>query len=608
MIKRLFIGLVLFSLFAKSYGQNNLPKEEKMLWFDDAKLGIFIHWGVYAVNGVSESWSFFNNYMSHDNYLKQLDGFTAKEYKPQEWVSLIKESGAQYTVITTKHHDGIALWDSKADKALTVPKHAIAKQDVLTPFIAAVKKAGLKTGLYYSLPDWSHPYYDIVTRSRKRYTLKDEPKRWGQFVDYYQGQLAELSSQYKPDLLWFDGDWEHSAQEWRAEQTLGLLRKYNPNIIVNSRLNHHGDYATPEQGVPVKRPADRYWELCYTMNDSWGYQHFDTNYKTPNMIVRTLIDCIAMGGNLLLDIGPKADGTIPDEQVKILKELGRWTSKYKEAIYGTRAGVASAFIAEKNSLSKDGKTVYIYLDEVKNYLQINGLQSKPVQVRFISSSDKIDYKYNGYTLSLNMTTQDFDPTASVIAIDFADHPHFEFDHAEVKPVLNDVLRAKDAPSAIRDIVEFTSAGANLFSGHMSDDGSVLSKDLKFADQKIKNWVLKHAEVLHDARTGISDGHYIGNTALSQDRQTLYLFIEGQPTGPVAIKGLNNTIARIRIVGEGSMIGHKIYNKLYWSAIPGIVYIDVPKDRLDSYCTVVAVLLDKPIELYAEEVKAIESNL
>ncbi|MDR2282417.1 MAG: alpha-L-fucosidase [Sphingobacterium sp.] len=608
MIKRLFIGLMLFSLFAKSYGQNSLPKDEKMLWFDDAKLGIFIHWGVYAVDGVSESWSFFNNYMSHDRYLKQLDGFTAKEYKPQEWANLIKESGAQYTVITTKHHDGIALWDSKTDKALTVPKHAIAKQDVLTPFIAAVKKTGLKTGLYYSLPDWSHPYYDVVTRSRKRYMLKDEPKRWGQFVDYYQGQLAELSSQYKPDLLWFDGDWEHSAEEWKAEQTLSLLRRYNPNIIVNSRLNHHGDYATPEQGVPVKRPADRYWELCYTMNDSWGYQHFDTNYKTPNMIVRTLIDCIAMGGNLLLDIGPKADGTIPEEQVTILKELGRWTSKYKEAIYGTRAGVSPAFIREKNSFSKDGKTVYVYLDEVQNYLQINGLQSKPLQVRFVASSDKIDYKYDGYTLSLNMTTTDFDPTASVIAIDFADRPHFEFDHAEVKPVLADVLRVNNTPSAIRDIVEFTSTGANLFSGHMNDDGSILSKDLKFTDQKTKSWVLKHAEVLHDAQQGIADGHYVGNTALSRDRQTLYLFIEGQPTGPIAIKGLKNTIARVRIVGEGSMIGHKIYNKLYWSAIPGIVYIDVPKDRLDSYCTVVAVLLDKPIELYAEEVKAIESNL
>ncbi|SKB63853.1 alpha-L-fucosidase [Sphingobacterium nematocida] len=608
MIKRLFIGLVLFSLFAKSYGQKDVSKEDKMQWFDDAKLGIFIHWGVYAVDGISESWSFFNNYTSHDNYLKQLQGFTASEYQPEEWVKLIKESGAKYTVITTKHHDGIALWDSKTDKALTIPKDGAAKKDVLTPFVAAVKKSGLKTGLYYSLPDWSHPYYDVITRSRKRYNLQDEPKRWGQFVDYYQGQLTELSTQYKPDLLWFDGDWEHSSEEWKAEQTLALLRRHNPNVIVNSRLNHHGDYATPEQGVPVNRPMDRYWELCYTMNDSWGYQHFDTNYKTPNMIVRTLIDCIAMGGNLLLDIGPKADGTIPEEQVSILKELGRWTSKYKEAIYGTRAGVATAFIQEKNSVSKDGKTVYIYLDEVKNYLQVKGLQTKPVAIRFVGSSEKIDYKYDGYNLSLKMDVKGFDPTASVVAIEFNQQPHFEFDHAEVKPILAEMLDSKDTPSAIREIVEWTSLGANLFLGRMNDDGSVLSKDLKFASSATKAWVQKHAEVLHDSQAGIAQGHYIGKTALSKDRQTLYLFVEGQPTGPIAIKGLKNTIARIRIVGEGSMIGHKIYNKLYWSAIPGIVYIDVPKERLDPHNTVIAVLLDKPVELYAEEVKAIESNL
>lgn len=600
--------MLLLSLFAKTYGQGASTAEEKMEWFEDAKLGIFIHWGIYAVDGISESWSFFNNYISHDNYLKQLKGFTADQYRPEEWVDLIKESGAKYTVITTKHHDGVALWDSKTDKALTIPKDAAAKKDVLAPFIAAVKKSGLRTGLYYSLPDWSHPNYDIITRTRKRYSLKEEPKRWGQFVDYYQGQLTELSTQYKPDLLWFDGDWEHSAQEWKAEQTLGLLRKYNPNIIVNSRLNHYGDYATPEQGVPVNRPADKYWELCYTMNDSWGYQHFDTNYKTPNMIVRTLVDCIAMGGNLLLDIGPKADGSIPQEQVAILKELGRWTSKYKEAVYGTRAGVAPTFIQDKNSFSKDGKTVYIYLDEVKNYLEVVDLKTKPKAVHFIGSTDKIKYKYNGNILTLEMETKDFDPTASVIAITFDKAPHFEHDRALHGGNLTEVIAIKDAAVAIREVMTWTSKGANLFSGRMNDDGSALSADLKFAAPAAKEWVKKHAEVLHDAQAGIAEGHFIGKTALSKDRQTLYLFVEGQPTGPIAIKGLKNGIARIRIVGEGSMIGHKIYNKLYWSAIPGIVYIDVPKERLDSYCTVIAVLLDKPVELHAEEVKAIESNL
>ena len=333
MIKKILVSAVIATSIIPVFAQKSDLESKKMEWFDDAKLGIFVHWGIYAVDGISESWAFFNNYISHENYLKQLNGFTAKNYNPEEWAKLIKDSGAKYTVITSKHHDGIALWDSKAPEGLTTVKHAAAKKDVLTPFIKATQANGLKTGLYYSLPDWSHPYYDIKTRTQKRYNLTDEPKRWGQFVNFYQQQLTELSKQYKPDLLWFDGDWEHSSEEWKAEQTLSLLRKYNPNIIINSRLNHHGDYDTPEQGIPVMKPHSRYWELCYTMNDSWGYQPFDTKYKTPNMIIRTLVDCIAMGGNLLLDIGPMADGTIPSEQVNILKELGRWTNKHAEAIY-----------------------------------------------------------------------------------------------------------------------------------------------------------------------------------------------------------------------------------------------------------------------------------
>lgn len=180
--------------------------------------------------------------------MKQLGGFNASRYNPDEWTRLIKESGAKYSVITTRHHDGISLWDSKSDKAITSFKDAAAKEDLIAPFVADLKKAGLKTGLYYSLPDWSHPYYDVNTRTKKRYDIAKDPARWQNFIKYYQGQLSELSIQFKPDLIWFDGDWEHTSAEWQAPQTLANLRKYNPNIIINSRLNNHGDYETPEQG------------------------------------------------------------------------------------------------------------------------------------------------------------------------------------------------------------------------------------------------------------------------------------------------------------------------------------------------------------------------
>ena len=336
-MKRAFFILSILSAFT-SHAQ--LPKaKDKMQWFSEAKLGIFIHWGIYSVNGISESWAFYNNYINHQNYMQQAKGLTASNYRPQEWAALIKESGAKYAVITTKHHDGFALWNSSALNNVNSVKNSPAKRDLISPFVQEIKKRGIKTGLYFSLPDWSHPDYDIFTRERKRYSIQNEPIRWQRYINYYQTQLNEPSNQFNPDLMWFDGDWEHSSAEWQTEKAKAILLAKNPNLIINARLDAHGDYETPEQGVPVNPPKSKFWELCYTMNDSWGFQPFDTHYKSPNMIIRTLVDCISMGGNLLLDIGPKADGTIPQAQQHILKQLGRWTSKHAEAIYRTKAGI-----------------------------------------------------------------------------------------------------------------------------------------------------------------------------------------------------------------------------------------------------------------------------
>lgn len=167
-MKKLLISAIVLLSFSFGAKAQQTAEEQKMQWFQDAKLGIFIHWGIYAVDGIPESWAFFNNYISHDNYMKQLAGFTASDYQPQQWVELIKNSGAKYSVITTKHHDGVSLWDTKAPLATTIISNAAAKKDVLTPFVQSLQKSGLKTGLYFSLPDWSHPYYDINTRTKKK--------------------------------------------------------------------------------------------------------------------------------------------------------------------------------------------------------------------------------------------------------------------------------------------------------------------------------------------------------------------------------------------------------------------------------------------------------
>lgn len=373
-----------------SRAQVDEQKEKRMEWFEEAKLGIFIHWGIYAVNGVSESWSFYNNYLPYEEYMNQTKGFTASKYNPKEWLDLIQESGACYTVLTTKHHDGVALWDTKAGD-LSVVKSTPAGKDLVAPFVEEVRKHGLKLGFYYSLLDWSHPDYPNKTKTETRY--KDDPARWNKFVQFNFAQLAELNKTWKPDLYWFDGDWEQSAEAWNSKGIVDLLRSTNPNVIINSRIQGYGDYATPEQGVPVVRPKDKYWELCMTMNDSWGFQHADTNYKTPHILLRTFVDCLSMGGNLLLDIGPKEDGTIPEEQVAILKEFGRWIKKHKEAVYETRAGIPAEHFQGYTTLNKAGDILYLYLPYRPNGpIEIKGLMNKVNRVWVVGNGAMLPFK------------------------------------------------------------------------------------------------------------------------------------------------------------------------------------------------------------------------
>ena len=368
-------------------------KDKRMEWFSQAKLGIFIHWGIYSVRGVSESWSFFNNYLPYDEYMEQEKGFTASKYDPKAWVDLIKESGAKYTVITTKHHDGVALWDTKVGD-ISVVKSTPAKRDLIAPFVKEVRKQGLKLGFYYSLLDWSHPDYPNKTRTEVRY--KNDPERWARFNKFNFGQLAELNKTWKPDLYWFDGDWEQSAEAWNSKGIVDLLRSDNKNVIINSRIQGYGDYATPEQGVPVVRPEDKYWELCMTMNDSWGYQHTDSNYKSPYILLRTFVDCLSMGGNLLLDIGPKEDGSIPEEQNAVLKEFGRWTKKHKEAIYETRAGIPTEHFQGYTTLNKAGDILYLYLPYKPNGpVEVKGLMNKVNRIWVVGNGAMLNYKvYN----------------------------------------------------------------------------------------------------------------------------------------------------------------------------------------------------------------------
>lgn len=437
---KLLLILAILLLATKSVGAQSevQPNDStnKMQWFEDAKLGIFIHYGIYAVDGVSESWSFHNNQISKKDYFDQLKGFTAKNYHPNEWAKLFKEAGARYAVLTAKHHDGVALWNTRQSD-LNVVKMTPAGRDLITPYAQALRKEGLKVGIYFSHLDWSHPDYATVFNANDKvrptnYNSYDFPKsgvedtvRWNRFVKFRDAQLLELQQLVNPDLFWFDGDWTRSAEQWKMKQLREKLLAFNPKVILNARMAGYGDYATPEQGLPIYGPKGP-WELCMTVNNSWGYQPKDTVQKSVNYIIRVFADCISMGGNLLLDIGPKADGSITPEQVARLKGLGRWTHKHAEAIYGTVRGLPCGHFYGPTTLSKDHKTLYCFvLDTPKDDIIVKGIRNKILQVRLVGANTTLKYKRNGGAgwlkipgvLMVHLPADLMDQNVSVIAID-----------------------------------------------------------------------------------------------------------------------------------------------------------------------------------------------
>jgi alpha-L-fucosidase len=388
----------------------------KMRWFQDAKLGIFIHWGIYSVKGVDESWAFYNRKMSYADYMKQLNGFTASNYDPAAWADLIQRSGAKYAVITTKHHDGVAMYDTRLKRPPIALGRAVgharggrgkpaplssvastpARRDVVAPLFTELRKRDLRCGAYYSLLDWSDHDYPAFIKDSARYELADDPVRWQRFRTYFQGQVQEIATELKPDLWWFDGDWEHSAEEWEAEKVRAMILAKNPGAIINGRLRGHGDYATPEQNIPVERPKDRWWELCMTINDNWGWQPQDTNYKSTHDLIAIFADVVGHGGNLLLDIGPKEDGTIPPRQVKALEELGQWNAKHGEAVFGTIAGLPNGHFFGPSTLSADSTTLYLFLPHGGcGSVEVKGLDNKVLAAEVLGRSMSLKHRVVG---------------------------------------------------------------------------------------------------------------------------------------------------------------------------------------------------------------------
>lgn len=418
-------------------------------WFADAKLGIFIHWGMYAADGTSESWAFHNRTVPYDKYMSQMNRFAAENYNPIAWAQLIKESGANYCVITLKHHDGLALYDTKLKTPQAPkqknwnPKYPLStlyqtpiKKDVISPLFQALEKEGIKKGAYYSLLDWSSHDYPGFYKDSSRYQIANDSARWQRFLYFMHGQITEINTQFKPDLFWFDGDWEHSEAEWQAAQIDSIIHKTNPDAILNGRLKSYGDYDTPEQNMPIIHPDRNTWELCLTTNDNWGYRPQDHNFKSHFELLSIFTECLGMGGNLLLDIGPKADGTIPEEQIAILKAFGRWTQKHSSAIYGTIAGLPYGHYHGNSTLSKDSTVLNLFVPSPQGAITnkstltipiyIKGLKSNPKSITLIGSETqmashevgKISWSSVPGTLFLEISISEIDPMISVVQIKF----------------------------------------------------------------------------------------------------------------------------------------------------------------------------------------------
>ena len=367
---------------------------DRMRWFHQARFGMFIHWGVYAIPARGE-WVMYNESIPAREYAPLAQRFDPRRFDPDAWAALAKGAGMKYMVLTSRHHDGFSLFDSKVSD-FTAPKTA-AGRDLLAAYVRACRRAGLKVGFYYSLLDWRFPGYFGGPEK--------DPAGWEQCVRYWHAQVRELCTQYgKLDLLWYDGGWvpwtrgdrdSKSApleDPWRAKECNAMVRELQPHIIINNRSGTERasvpeDYDTPEQHVTAST-GGRAWESCMTINDNWGYCAGDHNWKTTTQLIHNLVRCASGGGNYLLNVGPKADGAIPAPSVKRLQEIGEWMQVNGESIYG--CGVAPFGAGASGLTTAKGNTVYVHVFYWPGEeLYLPPVKARLLSARLLASGDKL---------------------------------------------------------------------------------------------------------------------------------------------------------------------------------------------------------------------------
>ena len=295
-----------------------------MQWWLDAKFGMFIHWGAYSQLARGE-WVMNRERWPIDEYEAVARAWNPERFDAHEWVRMAQDAGMRYLVCTTKHHDGFCLFDSELNDYNSVETIG---RDLMAELAEACHAAEMPLGFYYSLKDWHHPDYAAGHNG-------DEAGH-ARFIEYTQGLVRELCSNYgKLAILWYDGGGLCDGEGWHADEMNAMARELQPGIIINDRSRVPEDHDTPEQHIRASAP-DRAWETCMTMNDSWGWHAGDTQWKSTEDLISTLVRINSMGGNLLLNVGPLSDGRFPAESIERLREIGRWMDRHGESIYATR--------------------------------------------------------------------------------------------------------------------------------------------------------------------------------------------------------------------------------------------------------------------------------
>ena len=326
-------------------------RDERMAWWREARFGMFVHFGVYTLFGRNE-WVMALENIPVEEYEARVDEFQPKPGCPREWAKLASEAGMKYVVMTTKHHEGFCLWDSKMTDYNSVKRGP--KRDIVAEFVAACREYGLKIGFYYSLMDWHHPdggrcAYDLEARNR--------------FIDYTQGCVRELMTNYgKIDILWYDvSEPLQSHEGWDSLRMNQMARELQPDLIINDRSRLDEDFGTPEGHVS---PEKRDWEACMTFNGiSWGY--VDSSQALPDSynvrgILKMLLTACAGKGNLLLNIGPTPDGSVPEEAIKPLQDTGKWIEKYADVIYPLSDRWRTGHLAGWVNATRRGNKIYVW--------------------------------------------------------------------------------------------------------------------------------------------------------------------------------------------------------------------------------------------------------